>query len=344
MHVSTRTDASPTPRPTSADALFAGWAALDRWISSVATTPPDPRHPWAVAYSGGADSTALLRAVHTRWPQGVVAFHVHHGLQDAADGFEAHTRDVCATLGVAWHGKRVQAAHAPGQSPEDAARRARYRALAGLAHQVGVRWVLLAQHAEDQAETLMMALMRGSGLPGLSAMPAGFARDGVWFGRPWLDLPGRALRAWLQESGHGWMEDPSNVDVRFTRNRLRQRLMPVFGELSPGFEARLARSAQHAAQAQRLLDALAAQDLERVGQPPEIKALQQLDADRQTNVLRFWLRGVAGTAPSTAQLAALLPQIAVCRTRGHRIHLRMAGGWVERAGPCLVYGAQTYNP
>lgn len=344
MHVSTPTDASPTPRPTSADTSFAGWAALDQWIASFATPPPDPQHPWAVAYSGGADSTALLRAVHTRWPQGVVAFHVHHGLQDAADGFESHTREVCVTLGVPWYGQRVQADHAPGQSPEDAARRARYRALIGLAHRVGVRWVLLAQHAGDQAETLLMALMRGSGLPGLSAMPAGFEREGVWFGRPWLDLPAGSLRAWLQEGGHTWVEDPSNTDIRFTRNRMRHRLMPVFDELSPGFEARLARSARHAAQAQRLLEALAIQDLERVGDPPELKALQQLDADRQSNLLRLWLRRVAGTAPSAAQLAALLPQIAACRTRGHRIHLRVAGGWVERKETCLAYRAQTYNP
>ncbi|WP_370873559.1 tRNA lysidine(34) synthetase TilS [Hydrogenophaga sp.] len=291
----------------------------------------------AVAYSAGADSTALLLAARRRWPERVVALHVHHGLQAAADRFEQHARQFCDQHSIALSVDRVNAAHDPGQSPEDAARMARYGALARMAREVGADWVLLGQHADDQAETLLLALSRGAGLPGLASMPERFEREGVRFGRPLLEVPASALRTWLQSEGHAFVDDPSNIDTRFTRNRIRALLMPAWEACFPGFRPMLARSARHAAQAQRLLDELAVLDLAHTGVPPQISQLQVLSRDRQANAVRHWLRTSSGVAASTAQLDELLDQIAACTTRGHRIHLKVAAGHVERNGGCLGY-------
>ena len=293
--------------------------------------------PVAVAYSAGADSTALLHAAAARWPGSVVALHVHHGLQTAADQFEAVARATCGELGVPLHCARRDARHRAGQSPEDAARQHRYAALAELARAAGATTVLLAQHADDQAETVLLALSRGAGLPGLAAMPERFERHGVVFGRPLLDLPSADLRAWLQAGGHAFVDDPSNADTRFTRNRIRAQLMPAWDTCFPGFRPMLARSARHAAQAQGLLDELALIDLATTGMPPAIQALQVLSTERQGNALRHWLRAQHGVAPSELQLRELLAQVADCRTRGHRIDIKVADGAVRREGALLRF-------
>jgi tRNA(Ile)-lysidine synthase len=293
--------------------------------------------PVAVAYSAGADSTALLHAALERWPGSVVALHVHHGLQAAADGFEAMARSTCERLGVPLRCARVNARAAAGQSPEDAARQHRYAALADLARAAGVKTVLLAQHADDQAETALLALSRGAGLPGLAAMSERFERHGMAFGRPLLEAPSASLRDWLQGSGHAFVDDPSNTDLRFTRNRIRAQLMPAWEACFPGFRPMLARSARHAAQAQALLDELARIDLAATGMPPAIEALQALSPERQGNALRHWLRVQHGVAPSERQLRELLAQVADCRTRGHRIDIKVADGAVMREGALLRF-------
>ena len=225
-----------------------------------------------MAFSGGADSTALLLACARRWPGQVRAIHIHHGLQAAADGFESHCRALCLALGVPLAVRRVQAGHAPGQSPEDAARQARYAALAEAVQSEWpeVRDVALAQHADDQIETLLIALSRGAGLPGLASMPAQWQRLGLHWHRPCLAVPGPALREWLQSQGQSWVEDPSNADENFTRNRIRTRVLPVLAQALPAFRETFARSAAHAAQAQEVLNEVAAQDLAQVGVPPRI--------------------------------------------------------------------------
>lgn len=298
-----------------------------------------PGLPFAVALSGGADSTALLLACARRWPGQVRAVHIHHGLQAAADDFEAHGRALCLQLGVPLAVRRVQAGHAPGQSPEDAARQARYAALAEAVHSEWpeVRDVALAQHADDQVETLLIALSRGAGLPGLASMPVHWQRQGLNWHRPCLAVPGAALREWLHSQGQSWVEDPSNTDEQFTRNRIRARVLPALAEALPAFRETFARSAAHAAQAQEVLNEVAAQDLVQVGVPPRIQALQQLSRARQALVLRHWLRQHHATTPSTAQLNELLDQVAACITRGHRLHLKVGQGFVVRAGACLSY-------
>ena len=292
----------------------------------------------AVAFSAGADSTALLLAAHARWPGQIIALHVHHGLQSAADEFHAQAHRVCDQLSVPLAVNRVDARAQPGQSPEDAARQARYRALVAMAQAAEASWVLLGHHADDQAETLMLALSRGAGLPGLASMGEAFGRDGVAFGRPLLSVRATELREWLLANGHGFVEDPSNTDPRFTRNRIRSELLPAWASCFPGFETQLARSARHAAQAQQLLDELADTDLALTGEPPAIALLQTLSRARQANALRRWLRRGEVPAPSTAQLEELLDQVAACRTRGHRIELKVSHGVVSRSGDRLRFG------
>jgi tRNA(Ile)-lysidine synthase len=295
-----------------------------------------------VAYSGGADSTALLLACNERWPGQVHAIHIHHGLQAAADGFERHCRETCERLGVPLRLRRVDARAVPGQSPEEAARQARYAALqqAALTADPPIRHIALAQHADDQVETLLLALSRGAGLPGLSAMPRQWEREGVHYYRPLLEVSGAALREDLSARGASWVEDPTNIDQQFTRNRIRARLLPALEAAFPQFRDTFARSTVHAAQAQRLLGELAVNDLARVGLPPQIARLRELGRDRQANLLRHWLRSAHGTAASTAQLEELLDQIAACSTRGHGIHLKVGTGCVERQGAHLAW----YNP
>ncbi len=320
-----------TSLPNACDRALAAWVERCRPADAQAATPV------AVAYSGGADSTALLLAAHLRWPGRVLALHVHHGLQAAADDFESHARERCERLGVPVQVRHVQAGAAPGQSPEDAARTLRYTTLAEMAEQAGAVCVLLGQHADDQAETLMLALSRGAGLPGLAAMPERFERHGTLFGRPFLALPGRLLRENLAAQQASFVEDPTNTDTRYTRNRIRAVLLPAWERCFPGFQALLGRTAGHAAQAQNMLDDLARIDAQQSGLPPTLAGLQALSRERQGNLIRYWLRSTHGMAPSTAQLEAVLDQVAACTTRGHRIQLKVASGFVTRNGTRLAF-------
>jgi tRNA(Ile)-lysidine synthase len=291
----------------------------------------------AVAFSGGADSTALLLAAAASWPGKVHAIHIHHGLQAAADDFARHCAAVCAGLGVPLREVKVAAAHASGESPEDAARKARYAALAQAASALGAKAVLLAQHADDQVETLLLALSRGAGLPGLAAMPASFERHGMRFERPLLRVSGPAIRGWLAAQQITFVEDPTNNDIAFTRNRIRHQLLPALEQAFPQFRETFARSARHAAQAQELLSALAGEDLSFAGNPPSIGRMQQLGRLRQANLLRHWLRTSHEAAASAAQLEELLDQIAACVTRGHGLRIKVADGFVTRAGEHLQF-------
>ena len=311
---------SPTPKPNHADLAPPSLAHFS------------PSLPFAVAFSGGADSCALLLACVRRWPMQVRAVHVHHGLQAAADDFAAHCQILCDLWSVPLVITRVQAHAASGESPEDAARLARYQAYAQVlqTHWGGaIQDIALAQHADDQVETVLLALTRGAGLPGLSAMPALAERGGLRIHRPWLDVPSQQLRDWLVQEGVTWIEDPTNQDQRYTRNRIRHQLLPALDKAFPSFRQTFGRSARHAAQAQLVLDDMALIDLQHTGTPPQLLALQKLSAPRQANVLRAWLQQ-RQVACSTAQLDQLLHQIDACRTRGHQIDIKVGEGFVRR--------------
>ena len=323
---------------------------------------------YAVAYSGGADSTALLLMLARQHPGQVQAIHIHHGLQAAADDFLAHCQAFCRQLGVPLHVVHVNAQAVSGQSPEDAARRARYSALVAKVSelnatleqqnsaQAAIKKVAIAQHADDQIETLLLALSRGAGLPGLSAMPASWQRDGVEFVRPLLGMTSLEIRSWLAAQGlaarhpgssnigQGWVEDPTNTDTQFTRNRIRHEVIPAIEKAFPQFRQTFARSAAHAAQAQSLLAQVAVEDLAKTGNPPEIMALQDLTPQRQANLLRHWLKSSHQVSPSTAQLDELQSQVAHCTDKGKQVHIKVASGHVERQANVLSYLPAAYLP
>lgn len=303
-----------------------------------------PALPLAVAYSGGADSTALLLACSEKWPGQVIAIHVHHGLQAAADQFEMHCREFCNQLDVPLLVKKIDARHSAGQSPEEAARHGRYKALETvILHEnaaLAIKSIAIAQHADDQVETILLALSRGGGLPGLSAMPAAWTRAGLSYHRPFLKVRSSDIRLWLSGRGVTFFEDPTNADENFTRNRIRAKLMPALELAMPQFRDTFARSAAHAVQAQSVLDEVAQQDLSLIGTPPLIANIQGLTRPRQANVLRYWLRTVYRAVSSAAQMQELLDQIAVCTTRGHQIRIKVGTGFIERRGKILHW----YNP
>ena len=195
-----------------------------------------------VGLSGGADSVALLLVLMERGGR-IEAAHVNHGLRgEASDADEAFVRALCAEKGVPL---RVYRATPPeGSVPgEDWARQARYGFLRQAMRESGADALALAHHRDDQAETLLLHLLRGSGLTGLTAMAPEATLDGIRVVRPLLGVSGRELREMLTERGQPWREDASNSDPRYLRNALRLEIMPRLEALAPGAAARMAGTA-----------------------------------------------------------------------------------------------------
>ena len=287
----------------------------------------------AVATSGGRDSTALLHATaRSAAALGlrVAALHVHHGLNPHADDWLDHVRRQCARwqragLPVEFDARRLQAGPAAGQSIEAWARRARYQALAEMAHEAGAGCVLLAHHRRDQAETVLLQLLRGGGPAGLAAMPREAERDGLLWLRPWLAQPGEAIVAYVRRWRLRHIEDDSNSDTRFARNRLRHELWPALLGAFPDAEHTLSQAARQAALAAELIDEIAAQDLPQVceaaaGQPADTPAPLAvarwllLSPARRTGVLRAWLRPVLLEGVPDSLLTRLADELPASRT------------------------------
>ncbi|HHM04893.1 MAG TPA: tRNA lysidine(34) synthetase TilS [Gammaproteobacteria bacterium] len=259
-----------------------------------------------VAYSGGRDSHVLLHAlasVRDGLPP-LAAVHIDHGLQATSAAWAAHCRQVCQALGVDYLGRQVTVRAAPGESPEAAARRARYRALRQCVEQGTL--LLTAHHRDDQAETLLLQLLRGAGPHGLAAMPEAAAfGDGLHL-RPLLDYSRAQLARYAAGQMLHWIDDPSNEDTRFDRNHLRHALIPGIAERWPGAGRALARAAGHQAEAAALLDQLAAGDLvQAAGTTPgtlSIASLLTMDGPRRRNLLRYWLKEKGLPLPNAARL------------------------------------------
>jgi tRNA(Ile)-lysidine synthase len=266
-----------------------------------------------VAYSGGLDSHVLLRAGQkviqdTRSGQELKAVHVHHGLHPEASLWEQHCEKVCQGLGVPLRRLHVDARPHAGESPEAAARRARYSALAEV---LGKGQVLLtAHHQNDQAETLLLQLLRGSGPRGLAAMPECMRFGAGWLGRPLLALPREALRRYGILHDLRWIEDSSNLDDSYDRNFLRHEILPRIQGRWPAAIRNLARAARHQADAAALMEEQGYTDLQAVrGPTPDtlaVAALRELSETRLRNTLRIWIRALGIPLPGTAQLTQIL--------------------------------------
>ncbi|HEY6132566.1 MAG TPA: tRNA lysidine(34) synthetase TilS [Rubrivivax sp.] len=256
----------------------------------------------AVAASGGRDSTALLHAT-ARAARGfgleVHALHVDHGLMPQAAGWAAHLRRQCqrwrrAGLPVEMHVTPLEGRPQPGDSTEAWARRERYRALASMAESLGIDLVLLAHHRGDQAETLLLQALRGAGAAGLAAMPAAAQRGGIHWLRPWLEQPRSAIEAYVRRHRLGYVDDDSNADPRFARNRLRLSVWPVLTAAFPEAEASLAHAARRAHEAAACAAELAAIDAAvciDTQRRLHVGDWLKLDPQRRANLLRHWLGG-----------------------------------------------------
>jgi len=192
--------------------------------------------PVVVAFSGGLDSTVLLdAAVHLLGPGRCIAVHVHHGLQPAADDWPVHCAAEAARQGARFRGVRLTGTPARGESVERWARDARYAALAEAARQAGALAILTAHHADDQCETLLMRIGRGTGPDGLVGIRRETAFGGIRVIRPLLDVPRDRIEQHARERGLSWVEDPTNTDTAYTRNRIRHALMPALEAAFPAF-------------------------------------------------------------------------------------------------------------
>lgn len=288
--------------------------------------------PLAVALSGGLDSMVLLDAL-AHWVQArrdageaiapPLAIHVHHGLSTHADAWLAACEREAHLRGFAFEAQRVSVRRDARQGIEGAARAARYQALAASCNAHGVGWLLSAHHANDQAETVLLQMLRGAGLPGVAAM----AVEGVLpvaagepsrarLLRPLLDVSRETLQAYAKARSLSWVEDPSNDDRHYLRNALRHDVMPAIAAHVPAYRETLARFARHAAQAQSLLDQLAQADFDMARLTPvsgdeclQRSRLQVLDVPRLANLLRYWAarRGLA--MPQEARLDEWVRQI-----------------------------------
>ena len=282
-----------------------------------------PGTPIAIAYSGGLDSSALLHLASVYGRQHgvpVFAFHVHHGISPNADAWLAHCEAASTALGVSFAARKVVLGSRKS-GVEAAARKLRYAALGALCAEHGVRLLLTAHHLDDQAETVLLQLLRGSGTAGLSGMDAAntapelLANADLTMARPLLPLSRSQLENYVNEHAIGYVDDESNSDSRYARNALRHKVMPALAEAFPGYQERFARSAAHAQSAQRLLGELAEQDLaaSRDGDCLNVASLRAMSTDRAANLLRHWfgLRGLR--MPSTSWLNEMLTQLVEAR-------------------------------
>lgn len=269
---------------------------------------------WVVGFSGGLDSTVLLHVL-SQLPQRppLLALHVHHGLSARADDWVTHAEAVARACGAGWQVERV-AVERRQASLEDAARRARYDVYDRILRPGD--GLLLGHHRDDQAETLLLRLLRGAGPRGLGAMAAVRGQGAGLLLRPLLSLPRTLLEACARELNLSWIEDDSNGDDRLDRNYIRRHIAPLLAARWPAASESLARSARLCREQDQLLQALAAEDLARLdlqhsaaGASIDLAGLRDLSRPRRHNVLRQWseLAGVA--VPPQAQLAEFERQL-----------------------------------
>src|SRR5262245_22744023 len=259
-----------------------------------------------VAFSGGVDSTVLLAALgRLTLPAHVRAVHVDHGLHPDSAAWAAHCAAVAGALGVPLTVERVSVDRASGLGLEAAALEARYRALAEAL--APGELLLTAHHADDQLETVLLRLARGSGVRGMRGIVelAPFGRG--LLGRPLLAFTRAELRAQAEAWGLDWLEDPANRDLRHDRSFLRARVVPALLERWPAAADSAVRLAHAASDAEAILEAVAAQDLAGVADPRRVPraALDAVSAPRQRNLLREALRRAELPPPSAARLEAL---------------------------------------
>lgn len=287
-------------------------ATVETLLSTAVLTAPAP--PLVVAFSGGLDSTVLLHALASdsrARALGLRAVHVHHGWSPLADDWAAHCARFAAALQINLQVLRVRMDRSDGCGPEAQARRARYRALGQIL--TPQERLLTAHHADDQMETVLLKLLRGSGLDGLGGMRARARVLGVPVWRPLLTVPRAELLAYAQRHELRWLDDPSNADQQLARGWLRAQVLPVLLKRLPQLSLTLGHSARHLQADARLLQQLTEQALARCRLLDplalDITALLAQPVDLQLRVLRAWLFALQLPAPPVQLLERLLADL-----------------------------------
>ncbi|TCK06949.1 tRNA(Ile)-lysidine synthase [Marinobacterium mangrovicola] len=260
---------------------------------------PDSRR-WVIALSGGVDSRVLLELCARTLPrEKLLALHINHQLQADAGAWQDWCASECQRLGVAFTSLSVD----PGSGSEAELRDARYRAFESVLKPGD--WLLLAQHADDQAETFLLRLLRGAGVRGLSGMPWQRPVGQGQLYRPLMDQPRAVLEAWARQEQIEWVEDPSNASDRYDRNWIRQRILAPLKQRKPAVLERLVATTAQLAETDQLLDEIAAGDLaamQTVAECLPLAALQQLSLPRQRNLIRHWVFTCTGDRLSQDEL------------------------------------------
>ncbi|MFZ4212558.1 tRNA lysidine(34) synthetase TilS [Pantoea endophytica] len=287
-----------------------------------------PDAGYVLAFSGGLDSTVLLHQL-VCWQRQqpalrVRALHVHHGLSPNADSWALHCQQVCQQWQIPCEVLHVQV-DGRANGIEAAAREARYQAL--FQHLQPGEHLLTAQHRDDQAETLLLALKRGSGPAGLAAMPLQRRVGEHWHLRPLLDVSRQQLENYATEHQLRWIEDESNTDSRYDRNFLRQQILPQLQARWPHFSAASARSAALCGEQEQLLDELLAEQLAQLSDAQgalHFPPLMNMSEARRHALLRRWIAQQGGAMPSREALKRITDEVINSR---------------EDAKPCLRFGA-----
>lgn len=281
-----------------------------------------------IALSGGVDSRVLLDVCHQISSQTSYHFHVahvHHGLSKNADHWAEKCKQWSESCGFPFYLQKIKVTVQPGTSLEEAARDARYQALAELIDQDDL--LLTAQHQDDQAETVLLQLLRGAGPKGLSAMPPLKTFASGFHGRPLLNCSRMEIWLYAKELELEWIEDESNCNEKLTRNFLRQTIIPPLKSRWANIESVLARSAAHCAEAQQLLEESAQEKLPLVaGSKPgtlSVAKLLQFDAAWQRQLLRTWIETQGYKLPDTNKILSIQTSV-------------LGAGW-DRT-PCVAWG------
>jgi tRNA(Ile)-lysidine synthase len=282
-----------------------------------------------VGFSGGADSTALLFALLELKPAlnaAIKAVHINHGLHAGSDAWQSHCEQVCAELGLSLVSKSVDVQRNSSSGLEAEARRMRYEIVEDLLEQGDL--FLTAHHRDDQAETLLLNLVRGSGVDGLAGMPETRKLGKGLLARPLLEHSMRSLRHYLEERNLEWLEDPSNQDRSYDRNFVRHQLVPELERRWPGASGRLAKSAGLCREASSTLAMWADEILEKPHFHERILELSglNLQGTRIRLILRRWLH-LNGAPPIPTRVLRELCEQSSQASMGNRVCVEWQG-WV----------------
>jgi tRNA(Ile)-lysidine synthase len=272
---------------------------------------------FVVALSGGLDSSVLLHALasgRTEHGLPILAVHVDHGLQSESASWADQCEEFATQLGVEFVRKRAVVDLASGTGMEAAARQARYDAMRPVVE--AGDWLLSAHHLDDQAETVLYNLMRGSGTAGLAGMAGARRLGGGWLVRPLLDVPRCELQDYADEHSIRYVTDPSNIDDQFDRNYLRLRVLPQLERRWPDAAARIRRSARLAREATTLLAELAEIDRRNFADRSDrlaVPELARLPAERQRNLIRYLILELGLPSPGAVHLEQIVNELVNAR-------------------------------